>query len=164
MHVLVVSERGIYMAFTLPDLPYAFDALEPAIDARTMEIHHDKHHQTYVDNLNAALAKHPECESLSLTELLTGLQRLPEDIRTAVRNNAGGHYNHSLFWKMMTPVSKSHLGGAIEQAITKHFGSFDSFKKNLPKRLKDVLAAAGRGWFGQTTGYKSFRPPIRTIR
>ncbi len=131
------------MAFTLPDLPYAFDALEPAIDARTMEIHHDKHHQTYVDNLNAALAKHPECESLSLTELVTGLQRLPEDIRTAVRNNAGGHYNHSLFWKMMTPAAQSRLGGAIEQAITERFGSFDAFKQEFTDAAKSRF---GSGW------------------
>lgn len=131
------------MAFTLPDLPYAFDALEPAIDARTMEIHHDKHHKTYVDNLNAALAKHPECESFGLEELLTGLQRLPEDIRTAVRNNAGGHYNHSLFWKMMTPVDQSRLGGAIEEEITKEFGSFDAFKQEFTDAAKSRF---GSGW------------------
>ncbi len=101
------------MKFELPQLPYGYDALEPYIDAKTMEIHHTKHHQAYINNLNAALEKHPELQDKSLEDLIRGLSQVPEDIRTAVRNNAGGHYNHSLFWKWMaTPSSaKASVGG-----------------------------------------------------
>lgn len=127
------------MAFSLPALPYAFDALEPHIDARTMEIHHGKHHQTYINNLNAALEGHADLQTRSLEELLQGLDSLPEAIRTAVRNNGGGHWNHSLFWQVMTPggsAASADLAAAIDQA----FGSMDGFK--------DAFTKAGTGRFG----------------
>ncbi|MBE0688559.1 MAG: superoxide dismutase [Anaerolineae bacterium] len=131
------------MAHTLPDLPYAKDALEPNIDAMTMEIHHDRHHAGYVNNLNAALAKHPELEGKSLADLLSNLASVPEDIRTAVRNNGGGHWNHSLFWQVMSPNGGGAPTGALADAINAAFGSFDEFKAQFK------AAAAGRfgsGW------------------
>jgi Fe-Mn family superoxide dismutase len=100
------------MPHTLPALPYAHDALEPHIDAQTMQIHHGKHHQAYVNNLNAALDKHPELHQKSLADLLAGIASVPEDIRTAVRNNGGGHHNHSLFWTVMAPKSGGEPGGS----------------------------------------------------
>src|SRR6476660_7681684 len=112
------------MAFTLPKLPYGFDALEPHIDARTMEIHHGKHHQAYVNNLNAALDKHPELHKKSLEELLAGINTVPEDIRTAVRNNAGGHANHSMFWQIMAPKAGGEPTGKLAEAIKASFGDF----------------------------------------
>src|SRR5215471_6068311 len=108
--------RRIQMAFSLPPLPYAPDALEPHIDKRTMEIHHDGHHGTYVKNLNAALEKHPELQSKNVDELLRNIHTVPEEIRTAVRNNAGGHANHSLFWQIMSPNAGGEPGGDIAQA------------------------------------------------
>lgn len=131
------------MAHTLPDLPYAKDALEPNIDAMTMEIHHDRHHAAYVNNLNAALAKHPELEGKSLDDLLGNLADVPEDIRTAVRNNGGGHWNHSLFWQVMSPNGGGAPSGALSAAINAAFGSFDEFKAQFK------AAAGGRfgsGW------------------
>src|SRR4030081_902817 len=110
------------MAFTLPALPYAFNALEPHIDAKTMEIHHGKHHQAYVTNLNAALDKHPELHSKSIEDLLKSINTVPEDIRTAVRNNGGGHANHSMFWLVMGPNAGGAPTGKIADAIK---GSFD---------------------------------------
>ncbi|MCC6612688.1 MAG: superoxide dismutase [Anaerolineae bacterium] len=131
------------MAHTLPDLPYAKDALEPNIDAMTMEIHHDRHHAAYVNNLNAALAKHPELEGKALDDLLKDLASVPEDIRTAVRNNGGGHWNHTLFWQVMSPNGGGAPTGALAEAINTAFGSFDEFKAAFK------AAAAGRfgsGW------------------
>jgi len=128
------------MAFELPALPYAFNALEPHIDARTMEIHHDKHHAGYVNNLNKALEGHPDLQSKSLEQLLGSLDSLPENIRTAVRNNGGGHSNHSLFWQIMAPNAGGAPSGALAAAINKAFGSFDAFK--------DQFAAAGGSRFG----------------
>lgn len=128
------------MAFTLPDLPYAYDALEPHIDARTMEIHHQKHHAAYVNNLNNALQKHPELQDRTLEELLRGINSVPEDIRTAVRNNGGGHANHSLFWQIMGPEAGGEPTGGIGEAIRDAFGDFSSFR--------DRLAAAAAGRFG----------------
>src|SRR5512144_660736 len=116
------------MAFTLAPLPYAFNALEPHIDARTMEIHHGKHHQAYVTNLNAALDKHPELHSKSIEDLLKGINTVPEDIRTAVRNNGGGHANHTMFWEIMGPKAGGQPGGAIGDAIKQSFGSLDHLK------------------------------------
>ena len=116
------------MAHTLPALPYDFAALEPHIDAQTMQIHHGKHHQTYVTNLNAALDKHAELHGKSLDDLLKGLNSVPEDIRTAVRNNGGGHWNHSLFWKLMAPNAGGAPSGAVADAITSAFGDFEKFK------------------------------------
>ncbi|MDR0297682.1 MAG: superoxide dismutase [Streptococcaceae bacterium] len=131
------------MTFTLPELPYAYEALEPYIDAETMHLHHDKHHNTYVTNLNAALDKHPELADKSLEELLTTLSALPEDIRTAVRNNGGGHLNHSQFWNWLAPNAGGAPTGAIASAIDGAFGSFDAFKAAFK------TAATGRfgsGW------------------
>ena len=126
----------------LPPLPYDYAALEPYIDAQTMQIHHGKHHQAYVDNLNAALDKHPELSSWSFEDLLRKINQVPEDIRTAVRNNGGGHHNHSLFWTIMRPPSETggEPGGALADAITKTFGTVAKFK--------ELLSAAATGRFG----------------
>jgi len=127
------------MAFELPALPYDFGALEPHIDAKTMEIHHGKHHQTYVTKLNEAVEKTPELAGLSLEELMRGIDDVPEAVRAAVRNNGGGHWNHSMFWEMMTPDGGSPHG-ALARAIDESFETFDSFKEQW--------AAAGVGQFG----------------
>jgi Fe-Mn family superoxide dismutase len=130
------------MAHELPPLPYAFDALEPHIDAQTMEIHHDRHHGTYVNNLNAAL-EGTDLASMSIDEVVKNLDRVPEDKRTAVRNNGGGHWNHSFFWKIMGPNGGGQPTGELAQAITDTFGSLDAMKEQFGK------AAAGRfgsGW------------------
>ena len=136
-------ERGIIMAFKLPDLPYSFDALEPVIDAKTMEVHHDKHHATYVNNLNKAVENYPEWASKSIEDLMIHLKEVPEEIRMAVRNNGGGHYNHSLFWKMMAPVGTTELKGALLDKINESFGSFDEFKKQFAAAATDRF---GSGW------------------
>jgi superoxide dismutase, Fe-Mn family len=128
------------MAHALPALPYAPDALEPHIDAQTMQIHHGKHHQTYVTNLNGALDKHAELHAKSLDDLIRSVNSVPEDIRTAVRNNGGGHWNHSLFWKLMAPKAGGAPSGAVADAINSSFGSFDKFKEQFQ--------AAGLGRFG----------------
>ena len=128
------------MPFTLPQLPYAYDALEPHIDARTMEIHHTKHHQAYVNNLNAAIEKAPELANKSLDDLMRGVNSLPESVRTAVRNNGGGHWNHSLFWQLMGPGKGGEPRGALADAIRQSFGDFSKFKEQF--------AAAGAGRFG----------------
>ena len=128
------------MAFTLPPLPYAYDALEPHIDAQTMQIHHDKHHQAYVNNLNAAIEKAPELEGKSVEELLSNLDALPESVRTAIRNNGGGHANHTLFWDIMTPGGATQPSGALLDSINASFGSLDELKKQFN--------AAGVGRFG----------------
>jgi Fe-Mn family superoxide dismutase len=128
------------MAYTLPELPYAFDALEPHIDAKTMEIHHDKHHATYVSKLNDAIAGKADLESKSIEELISNLSAVPEDIRGAVRNNGGGHANHSLFWSVLGPKAGGKPSGALAEAISSAFGNFDSFKEKF--------AAAGVGRFG----------------
>jgi superoxide dismutase, Fe-Mn family len=129
--------------FTLPPLPYAFDALEPHIDARTMEIHHDKHHQAYVTNLNKALAGHADLEKKTLEDLLQNLHKLPESIRTAVQNNGGGHYNHSLFWQMMKKDGGGEPKGELASAIDKKFKSFSAFKDELSKA---AISRFGSGW------------------
>jgi Fe-Mn family superoxide dismutase len=131
------------MAHSLPPLPYAFNALEPHIDARTMEIHHGKHHQAYVTNLNAALDKHPELHSKTVEELLAGINSVPDDIRTAVRNNGGGHVNHTMFWEIMGPNGGGAPSGAIANAITSSFGSFDSLKDEFKKA---AIGRFGSGW------------------
>jgi len=128
------------MPHTLPTLPYAFDALEPHIDLQTMQIHHGKHHQAYVNNLNAALDKQPELHQKSLDDLLAGLNAVPEAIRAAVRNNGGGHWNHSMFWQIMGPAAGGEPKGALATAITSAFGDFAQFKEQF--------AAAGVGRFG----------------
>src|ERR1700674_6013256 len=121
------------MAVQVPPLAYPFDALEPHIDAKTMEIHHDKHHATYVTNANAALEKHPELGSKSVEDLLWGINEVPEDIRTAIRNNAGGHSNHSIFWTIMGPGGGGNPPGRIGDGIKSTFGSYDAFKEQLQK-------------------------------
>jgi len=128
------------MAFTLPELPYGFDALEPHIDTTTMQIHHGKHHQAYVNNLNAAIEKAPELANKSLDELMRGINSVPEAVRTAVRNNGGGHWNHSFFWKLMGPKAGGNPGGEVGRAIDDAFGGFDKFKEQF--------SAAGVGRFG----------------
>jgi len=130
------------MSYELPKLHYAYDALEPVIDARTMEIHYTKHHNAYVTGLNTALAKHPTL-SLTLTEMLSDLTRVPEDIRTAVRNNGGGHYNHTLFWEVMTPGGANMPKGKLLEAINHAFGSFDNFKDQFSTAAKTRF---GSGW------------------
>ena len=131
------------MAHSLPPLPYPSDALEPHIDKQTMEIHHGKHHQAYVNNLNAALEKHPELQSKSVEDLLRGINTVPEDIRTAVRNNGGGHANHTMFWQIMGPNAGGAPTGAIADAITSSFGSFDAFKEQFAKA---GVGRFGSGW------------------
>ena len=131
------------MAHTLPALPYAHDALEPHIDAQTMEIHHDKHHAAYVTNANAALEKYPELGSKSVEDLLWGIDTVPEDIRKAVRNNAGGHSNHSIFWSIMGPGGGGNPPGRLGDTIKSTFGSYDAFKEQLQKT---GVGQFGSGW------------------
>jgi len=131
------------MAFKLPDLPYSYDALEPYIDAKTMEIHHTKHHAGYVNKLNAAIEKYPELEKYSLEELLRNLESIPEDIRTAVRNNGGGHFNHSLFWEIMKKNGGGEPKEELLEAIKRDFGDFGSFKEKFANTAKTHF---GSGW------------------
>lgn len=119
------------MAFELSPLPYNYDALDPYIDAQTMQVHHDLHHQAYVNNLNAALEKYPELPSKSPEELIKDLSNLPQDITGAVRNNGGGHVNHTMFWQIMAPNAGGEPTGAIAQAISENFGDFESFKQKF---------------------------------
>ena len=131
------------MAHQLPSLPYDFAALEPHIDAQTMQIHHGKHHAAYVNNLNAALEKHANLQGKSAEDLIRGLSTVPEDVRTAVRNNGGGHVNHSMFWQIMGPGKGGAPTGAIAEAIKGAFGSFDAFKEQMNKAGG---ARFGSGW------------------
>jgi superoxide dismutase, Fe-Mn family len=130
-------------AIQLPPLPYAYEALEPHIDAKTMQFHHDKHHAAYVKNLNAALDKHPELKSKTVEEILRQLDRVPEDIRKIVRNNGGGHVNHSMFWQIMKPQGGGEPTGAIASAIKENFGNFAAFKKQFNEA---GAAQFGSGW------------------
>ena len=131
------------MSYTLPSLPYATTALEPSIDSKTMEIHHGKHHAAYVDNLNKALKDLPELAAKPVNELIADLSVVPETIRTAVRNNGGGHSNHSFYWELMTPGGASVPAGTLATAITQVFGSFDEFKAKFEAA---GLARFGSGW------------------
>lgn len=132
------------MAFTLAPLPYAYDALEPVIDSQTMQLHHDKHHQTYVDKLNAAIAGDAELEQMSIEELLKNLNsKVPADKQAAVRNHGGGHYNHTLFWDLMTPGGASEPGGALLEALNSAFGDFATFKQQFSDK---AAAQFGSGW------------------
>jgi Fe-Mn family superoxide dismutase len=128
------------MAFTLPALPYAFDALEPHIDAQTMQIHHGKHHQAYVNNLNTALEKAPDFAGLSLDDLMKNINTVPESVRTAIRNNGGGHWNHTFFWESMGPKKGGEPQGKLADAIKSAFGEV--------AKMKEQFAAAGAGRFG----------------
>ena len=131
--------------YEVPALPYAFDALEPHIDARTMEIHHDKHHAGYVKKVNAALEGHPELAAQSVEDLLRNIQQVPESIRTAVRNNGGGHANHSLFWTVMSPDGGGQPDGSLAEAIARDFGGFDAFQ--------ELFTTTAGGRFGSGWGW-----------
>jgi len=131
------------MAYELPPLPYPFNALEPHIDAKTMEIHHDKHHQAYITNANKALEGHPDLAAKPVDELLADLNKIPESIRTVLRNNAGGHSNHTFFWKIIGPNAGGTPKGKLAEAINSAFGSFDQFKGELEKA---GIGRFGSGW------------------
>jgi len=131
------------MPFELPPLPYAFDALEPHIDAKTMEIHHDKHHAAYVNNANAALEKYPELGKKSVEDLLWSISSVPEDIRTVIQNNAGGHSNHSIFWSIMGPGGGGNPVGRIADSLKTTFGGYDAFKEQITKA---AVGRFGSGW------------------
>ena len=131
------------MAFTLPALPYAYNALEPHIDEQTMRIHHDKHHQAYITNLNTALEPHADLQKKSIEALISNLDAVPEAIRTAVRNNGGGHHNHTFFWELMAPGGAKEPSGALAAAVDKAFGNFASFKEQF---VKAGLGRFGSGW------------------
>ena len=129
--------------FTLPDLPYDFNALEPYIDARTMEIHHGKHHQAYIDNLNKALEKAPALQEKTIEQIVGDLNSAPEEVRTAIRNHGGGHYNHSLFWKAMSPSGGGRPTGELLGKIDASFGSFEAFKEKFSQA---AITRFGSGW------------------
>ena len=131
------------MTYQLPKLPYGYDALEPYIDVETMHLHHEKHHNTYVTNLNAAIEKHPELGSKSIEELIADIDALPEDIRTAVRNNGGGHANHTFFWEIMAPKAGGEPVGELKAAIDEAFGSFTDFKAKFKAA---ATTRFGSGW------------------
>jgi len=134
------------MTYVLPQLKYAFDALEKSIDAKTMEIHHDKHHQAYVDNLNKALESHPELKDKDLEELLSNIDLLPEDIRMAVRNNGGGHWNHTFFWDILSPDFQNYEvkeGSKLHDMIQKYFGTYEEFTTQFKNA---ALSRFGSGW------------------
>ncbi len=131
------------MSYSLAPLPYEYGALEPYIDERTLHFHHDKHHQTYVNNLNAALEGHDDLAALPVEDLLAHLDRVPESIRTAVQNNGGGHANHSLYWQIMGPNGGGEAGGSLARAVARDFGGFEAFKERLSKAAS---ARFGSGW------------------
>jgi len=139
--------------FTLPALPYAYDALEPHIDTLTMQIHHDKHHAAYVANLNAALKDHPDFQSKSIEEIISNLDAVPEAARTAVRNNGGGHINHTFFWEIMKPGGAKEPTGALAEAIKSTFGDLEGLKKQVneggAKRFGRQYAQSGQSAFGR---------------
>lgn len=138
-----LSKENRMYPFTLPPLTYAYNSLEPYIDARTMDIHHTKHHQAYIDNLNKALEGYPELQKMSLEQLLVSLDKIPAVIRTAVRNNGGGHYAHSLFWKIIGPETTAEPADELAKAISHDFGSFANFKDAFTKECKTFF---GSGW------------------
>ncbi len=146
--------------FQLPDLPYAADALEPHIDARTMEIHHDRHHQAYTDKLNEAVGKHSEWRDKEIEDILRDIDRLPEDIRTAVRNNGGGYANHNLFWEIMGPAGGGEPGGELGDAIRSAFGSFNDFKEKV-NNAGATQFGSGWAWLvvGAGGGLKVYSTP-----
>ncbi len=156
------------MAYELPPLPYDYSALEPFIDAETMKLHHDKHHQAYINNVNAALASHPALAAKSVDDLIRDLNAVPEDIRTTVRNNGGGHSNHSMFWTIMgkanSPGIGGHPTGAIAKQIAADFGDFEAFKKTFNETTAKQFGS-GWGWL-VFTGRQSSRssPPPTRIR
>jgi Fe-Mn family superoxide dismutase len=139
------------MPYQLPALPYAFEALEPHIDAKTMEIHHDKHHATYVAKLNDALATHPDLQGKTVEDLLRGIDQVPEAIRGAVRNHGGGHANHSLFWEVMGPGGGGVPAGDLASALSRDFGSFEGFKEKLTNAAANQFGS-GWGWLVASGG------------
>ena len=141
------------MAFELSPLPYNYDALEPYIDTQTMQLHHDMHHQAYVNNLNTAVGKHTELESKSLEDLVREINSIPEDVRTAVRNNGGGHVNHTMFWQIMGPNAGGEPSGAIAQVISDNFGDFESFKQQFNDAGTKQFGS-GWVWLVRTSGGK----------
>jgi Fe-Mn family superoxide dismutase len=141
------------MAFTLPPLPYDYKALEPHIDEQTMRLHHDKHHATYVNNLNAALESQPDLQNKSIEELLATVDRIPEAIRTAVRNNGGGHANHTMFWETMAPGGAKEPAGELADAINSSFGGFAGFKDQFTKACTGRFGS-GWGWLTADRGGK----------
>jgi Fe-Mn family superoxide dismutase len=141
------------MPFTLPDLPYPFNALEPHIDAKTMEIHHDKHHGTYVSKLNTALEKAPSFQGRPIEEIHKSLDSIPAEVRGAVRNHGGGHLNHSLFWKLLSPKGGGKPTGALSNAIDKSFGSFDAFKEQFVNAATNLFGS-GWAWLASDTSGK----------
>jgi Fe-Mn family superoxide dismutase len=141
------------MPYQLPPLPYAYNALEPFIDEETMRLHHDAHHQTYVNNLNTAVEKHPELFDRSAEDLIRGLAQIPEDIRTVVRNNGGGHVNHTMFWEIMGPSAGGQPTGDLLQAITSTFGSFDALKQQV-SQAAITRFGSGWGWLSVDSGGK----------
>jgi len=147
------------MAFTLPPLPYPADALEPSVDKMTMEIHHDRHHKTYVDNLNKALESAPDLQSKSIEDLLRGIKTIPATIQTAVRNNGGGHANHTMFWEIMGPKSGGAPSGDLAQAIDSTFGGFDAFKAKIKE---NALGQFGSGWSWLVVGSDGKLQAVKT--
>lgn len=144
------------MTFKLPTLPYEYVALEPYIDSETMHLHHDKHHKTYVTKLNAALAKHPDLAGKSLHDLLTHIDDLPENLQTPVRNNAGGHANHSFFWRILTPNAPEAPTGELLERIEARFGKFKTFQEAFTEAALVYLALAGHGLLSiKMVNYKS---------
>lgn len=137
------GEVSMHYPYSLPSLSYSYDALEPHIDALTMEIHHTKHHQTYIDNLNKALEKYPDLQKKDLNELLMNLDQVPQEVRNAVKNHGGGHANHSLFWTYMSPQGGGQPSGELAQKINEKFGSFEEFKQQFNDKAKSVF---GSGW------------------
>ncbi len=129
--------------FKLPELSYAYDALEPYIDAKTMELHYTKHHQAYVNNLNAAIENYPDLQNFTLEEIICNLKNMPDPVKTAIEDNAGGHLNHSMFWTMMTKNSKAKPYNKLEKEINKIWGNFDKFKEEFSNQAKKVF---GSGW------------------
>ena len=129
--------------FQVPELGYSYDALAPHISEAVMTLHHDKHHKAYVDKLNAAIEKHPELSGISVEQLISSLDELPEDVRTAIRNNGGGHYNHSLFWKVLSPNGGGAPSGGLADALNEKYGSFDAFKEQFNAA---ALGLFGSGW------------------
>ena len=141
------------MAFALPSLPYDYKALEPTIDEQTMRLHHDKHHAAYVNNLNAALEPYADLQKKSIEELLTSLDKVPEAIRPKVRNNGGGHANHTIFWEMMAPGGAKEPAGALAEAINKTFGALATFKEQFAKACVERFGS-GWGWLTVARGGK----------
>lgn len=139
---MIQSPNTKNMKHELPQLPYSYNALEPFIDAQTMELHHAKHHQTYVNKLNEALEKHPELDGRNLEDILKNLESIPEDIRSAVKNHGGGHYNHTLFWSVMAPAGSTNIS-SVEAALIAAFGSADEFKKSFTAA---AIGQFGSGW------------------